>query len=287
MDAQDSVEQQQGYDIDNIAVEALVDDWDRILQEEHQHELELEHGADAQQGASDTQNGIDEFQQAIDAFLCNADGVTLPSALEVIGVHTQSVHAPSSLGRAYMDSLNMQNGLHIVAPARVIKAYRDNAEYGLFALFVTAAYGRTLLTWTSDVLASKGQPKLTESELNAYCGLEIAMSICPLSDIAEYWSESRFLGQSAFKEIMARTRFQNIRSVLQFHAPGDPTLDKLLDPPWHSPTIPNHFEKQSRQLLFLLGIDEMTTATKARSRARTYMSSKPDIYGIRFYAVVG
>ncbi|EGZ25112.1 hypothetical protein PHYSODRAFT_434171, partial [Phytophthora sojae] len=27
--------------------------------------------------------------------------------------------------------------------------------------------------------------------------------------------------------------------------------------------------------------------TKARSRARTYMPSKPDKYGLRFYAVVG
>eukprot|EP00644_Phytophthora_capsici_P010769 jgi/Phyca11/104158/e_gw1.9.687.1 len=31
----------------------------------------------------------------------------------------------------------------------------------------------------------------------------------------------------------------------------------------------------------------MTVATKARSKARTYMPSKPDKYGVRFYAVVG
>eukprot|EP00644_Phytophthora_capsici_P014966 jgi/Phyca11/128420/e_gw1.76.136.1 len=31
----------------------------------------------------------------------------------------------------------------------------------------------------------------------------------------------------------------------------------------------------------------MTVATKARSKARTYMPSKPYKYGVRFYAVVG
>ncbi|GMF51630.1 unnamed protein product [Phytophthora fragariaefolia] len=82
---------------------------------------------------------------------------------------------------------------------------------------------------------------MSESEFNAYCGIEIAMSLCPMQDIAEYWSERQFIGQAAFKETMARTRFQNIRSALQLHAPDDPTLDKLRDPLWHSRIILAHF----------------------------------------------
>lgn len=189
-----------------------------------------------------------------------------------------------------MESLNVQSGLHVVTEAKVTKAYRDNAEYGLFGLFVTTAFRRSLLTWTSDALIARGQPKLTESEFNAYCGLEIAMSICPLSDIAEYWSNSRFLDQKGFVETMPRTRFQNIRSALQFHPFEDPTLDKLRDPLWHSRTILAHFQRRFAEFAVPTGvssINEMTVATKARSKARTYMPSKPDKYGVRFYAVVG
>lgn len=198
--------------------------------------------------------------------------------------------APTSRAKAYMESLNMQSGLHVVAEAKVAKAYQDNAEYGLFALFFTATFRRSLQTWTSDVLAARGKAKLTESEFNAYCGLEIAMSVCPLNEISEYWSDSRFLGQAAFIETMPRTRFQDIRAALQFHPPEDPTLDKLHDPLWHSRTILAHFQKRFAEFAVPTGvssIDEMTVRTKARSRARTYMPSKPDKYGVRFYAVVG
>ena len=34
-------------------------------------------------------------------------------------------------------------------------------------------------------------------------------------------------------------------------------------------------------------IDETTTRTKARTKACTYLPTKPDPYGIKFYSVVG
>ncbi|OWZ06480.1 hypothetical protein PHMEG_00021258 [Phytophthora megakarya] len=125
-----------------------------------------------------------------------------------------------------MASMNMQSSFHIVAPAKIIKARRDKAESGLFFLF-----------------RPEGSKNPTESEFNFYYGLEITMSIRPLRDITEYWSESRFLRKAAFKEPMDRTCFQNIRSALQFHASDDPTLDKLHDLLWHSWTLLNHFQK--------------------------------------------
>ncbi|KAG1692820.1 hypothetical protein DVH05_024435 [Phytophthora capsici] len=115
--------------------------------------------------------------------------------------------SPSAMGKEYMASLNEQSGLHIVAEQQVAKAYRDNGEYGLFSLFVTASFRRNILSWTSEEMVTRGQDALTESEFDAYCGLEIARSICVLSDIAEYWSEKRFLGQSAFPETMTRPDF--------------------------------------------------------------------------------
>ncbi|POM78670.1 Hypothetical protein PHPALM_3775 [Phytophthora palmivora] len=77
-----------------------------------------------------------------------------------------NIFEPSGLGKAYMQSLNMQSGLHIAVEAKVTKAYRDNAEY--------------------DVLTTRGQQNLTDRQFNSYLGLEITMSICPLNDITEY-----------------------------------------------------------------------------------------------------
>ncbi|OWZ09430.1 hypothetical protein PHMEG_00017867 [Phytophthora megakarya] len=60
---------------------------------------------------------------------------------------------------------------------------------------------------------------------------------------------------------------------------------------WTKSTI--HFDTAERRLRIfrnvptgVSSIDEMTVRTKARSRARTYMPSKPDKYGVHFYAIV-
>eukprot|EP00644_Phytophthora_capsici_P013190 jgi/Phyca11/100987/e_gw1.5.1377.1 len=39
--------------------------------------------------------------------------------------------------------------------------------------------------------------------------------------------------------------------------------------------------------VWAVSLDENTVRTKARSGAKTYLPSKPDKYGVRFYAVVG
>ncbi|GMF49324.1 unnamed protein product [Phytophthora fragariaefolia] len=67
------------------------------------------------------------------------------------------------------------------------------------------------------------------------------MSICPMNEIAEFWSDRRFLGQFA-----------------EFAVPVGVSI-----------------------------IDEMTVRTKAWTRAKANIPSKPDKYGVRFDAVVG
>ena len=59
---------------------------------------------------------------------------------------------------------------------------------------------------------------------------------------------------------------------------------------WHSHKMIEHFQKKSASVAVPCGvsaIDENTAATKAHTLAKTYMPSKPDKYGIHFYAVVG
>ncbi|KAG1703915.1 hypothetical protein DVH05_006922 [Phytophthora capsici] len=223
----EALEHQQAYCIEDIAVDSLVDAWDRLVDDElHIEPVDMQDAASVlttngyqplpedslqpssrpHQHASPSGRCLDEHRSSSMQWLLQStsnpnvssqqgetSGEQQQIPAEIARSSVPSINEPSAFDRAYMDSLDMQSGLHIVADAKVAKAYRENAEYGLFALFLTATFRHSLLTWTSDVLAARGQPKLTESEFNAYCGLEIAMSICSLSDIAEYWSDSRFL----------------------------------------------------------------------------------------------
>eukprot|EP00644_Phytophthora_capsici_P014659 jgi/Phyca11/128752/e_gw1.78.92.1 len=54
---------------------------------------------------------------------------------------------------------------------------------------------------------------------------------------------------------MPRTKFQNIRSALQFHPPNDPTLDKLHDPLWHSRLILAHFQNRFAEFAVPTGVE--------------------------------
>ncbi|POM81448.1 LOW QUALITY PROTEIN: Hypothetical protein PHPALM_576 [Phytophthora palmivora] len=189
-----------------------------------------------------------------------------------------NIFEPSDLGKAYMQWLNMQSGLHVAVEAKVTKDYRDNTEYGPFALFFPAEFRRSLQTRTSDVLTTRGQKKLTDSQFNAYLGLEIAMSICPQNDITEYWSDSRFLASFC----------------------GDDTKDKVSKYSLYDFILPKI--QQLTNFMILCGTTEIFSLTfrgifmslvfllatyKSHSKARTYMPSKPDKYGVRFYAVAG
>lgn len=139
-----------------------------------------------------------------------------------------------------------------------------------------AALKERLRKWTSDVLIGTGHAAITETEFNAYLGLEIATAICPLNDIADYWSTSRCLRKSAFIDTMTRTRFQQIRGSLTLHPPQDSSFDKEKDPLWCCRGVME--QKRFAEFAVPVGVrslDEMTVATKARTRAKTFIPSKP------------
>ncbi|KAG6946028.1 hypothetical protein JG688_00016250 [Phytophthora aleatoria] len=62
-----------------------------------------------------------------------------------------------------------------------------------------------------------------------------------------------------------------------------------MDPLWHSRDLLRHIQGTFAEVTVSVGAaspDENTVRTIARSPAQTYLPSKPDKYGIRFYAVV-
>jgi hypothetical protein len=85
--------------------------------------------------------------------------------------------------------------------------------------------------WTNAYLVINSDLPTTENGIDAYFGLEIAMSICKMNEISDFWSEKLFLGQKDFNATMNRNRFQRIRSAIQVH-PSDylSQLERELDP---------------------------------------------------------
>ncbi|KAG3068150.1 hypothetical protein PI124_g13963 [Phytophthora idaei] len=150
----------------------------------------------------------------------------------------------SIIAEQYIASLSNNNSLHVAISDHVATSYCSQREVGVFSLFFTSTLKDRERKWTSDVLASDGHTAFPESELNAYLGLEIAMSICPMNEIAEFWPDRRLLSQSAFSETRTGTRFQQIRGALTLHPPEHPTFDKERDPLWRCRGIMEHYQKR-------------------------------------------
>ncbi|POM63840.1 Reverse transcriptase, partial [Phytophthora palmivora] len=86
--------------------------------------------------------------------------------------------------------------------------------------------------------------------------------------------------------MMPRVRFQQVRCELALYPPVNPAFHKELDPRWRCRDTMEYFQKRFAEFAVPIGvssINEMPVRTKARTRANTYLSSKPDKYGVRFY----
>ncbi|KAE9001595.1 hypothetical protein PF005_g13587 [Phytophthora fragariae] len=194
-------------------------------------------------------------------------------------------------GNEYVDRIIQASGLHIIRDKEVQTAYNARGELGLFSLFFAREFRASLQSWANKTLKEKGIQEATEFEIDAYIGLEIAMSFNPVTEIKELWSQKLFMGQSDFAFTMARSRFESIRSRFQVHAPRSVPVDQReLNPLWHSRRLMSQIQQNFASIAVPIGavsLDENTVRTKARSAAKTYLPSKPDKYGVRFYAAVG
>ncbi|GMF35134.1 unnamed protein product [Phytophthora fragariaefolia] len=75
---------------------------------------------------------------------------------------------------------------------------------------------------------------------------------------------------------------------MKFHPP-DMTFGDGRDPLLHSRTVMEHVQSKFAQIAVPYGtssLDENSVRTKARTRAKSFIPSKPDKHAIRFYAVV-
>ena len=114
----------------------------------------------------------------------------------------------------YLWELEQSCSLKILQIEKVRKAYDKKHALGLFHLFLSKLWFKTLHRWCCKGMESKGRKKNTFDQFMAYIGLEMAMSLVPLNSIKDYWSSEMFLRQADFKAVMGRNDFQNIHSCV-------------------------------------------------------------------------
>ena len=105
------------------------------------------------------------------------------------------------------------------------------------------------------------------AELEAYIGLELAMSIVKIGNVKGYWGKARFSGHGDFPDTMSQDDFQKIHASIQFHPPLHESKEKSNDDPlWHSCSLLNHFQLNCANIAVPLGssaLDEASCWTKS------------------------
>ncbi|OWZ04152.1 hypothetical protein PHMEG_00023994 [Phytophthora megakarya] len=122
--------------------------------------------------------------------------------------------SPTDTARLYIDRLTSDSGLHLRKRDETQAAYNIHREKRLFGLFVSEKLKAAWRTWTNVKLVERGDAAMPVAEMDAYIGLEMAMSLVPVTDIKDLWSEKTFLGHHDFQATMSRNRFQAIHAVV-------------------------------------------------------------------------
>ena len=194
----------------------------------------------------------------------------------------------------YIDEQIASSDLVLINPTSCAQAYNDDGPLGLFFLFVPPRFlDKFMLKATQEELVSKESNSTKKIVLtkNLFCcavGLDIAMSLCNSTSIKELWSSKTFLGSSAFSSTMSRDMFSSIRGSLKIYS--DSTSRKNDDPLWMSRSLMGHVFRNFASIAYIVGpvaLDEASCPTKARTKASSYLPSKPDKFAIRFYSLVG
>ena len=112
--------------------------------------------------------------------------------------------------------LTNHSDLKILQEGCVKMAYANNKHLGLFPLFITRHLLAIICQRTNEALIESQQATISEIKFQAYIGLELAMSIIPMNQIRDYWSQEMFLGQEDFKKAMSQNNFLQIWQNIVF-----------------------------------------------------------------------
>ena len=218
------------------------------------------------------------------------------TSVPLISAHTPTEEQISAWRseNKYIDEQMAASDLVLFNPVACAQAYKDDGPLGLFFQFIPRGFiDRFMLKATQEELASKDGNSgkkivLTPKLFRCVIGLDIALSLCNSTSIKELWSSKMFLGSLSFSNSMARDTFTTVRGSLKVYSTS--TCRNMEDPLWQVRPLLGHVLRNFASVGYVVGpvaLDEASCPTKARTKASSYLPSKPDKFAIRFYALVG
>ena len=131
------------------------------------------------------------------------------------------------------------------------------------------------------------QFEIDKNEMAAFIGVNFIMSLDVQPGIKSYWSVGDILGNSRVKQVMTRTRFEEILQNLHFadnskteQAGTEPDKAKKIRP------LLSHFNKyfiSAKQDSSKQSVDEHMCKFKGKSGMKQYMKNKPIKWGFKLW----
>src|SRR5687767_5835756 len=123
--------------------------------------------------------------------------------------------------------------------------------------------------------------------MNGYLGLEMAMSLISYNSIADYLKTGIFTGNEDFKSTMSCDQFKHICANIIFRPNEDVALEVChANPLWHSCHLLENVQTNCSMIEVPVGScthDKHCAPTKAQTKAKLFICSKPDFYDVCFY----
>ena len=159
-----------------------------------------------------------------------------------------------------------------------------------FKLFFTSIILQSILTETKRYAALKGasNTEIFAEELLAFIGINIAMGLLRLPQVANYWSTVEIFQTPWFPAIMPRDRFffllrylhlVNSKDQKKKGEDGYDPLFKVRPIIEHLSAVFPHYYHPGREL----SVDEMMIGTRCRISFLQYMPKKPTKFGIKVW----
>ena len=150
----------------------------------------------------------------------------------------------------------------------------------------TNKYARAKLVNKPEALAK--WKDTNRVEMKAFFGLTLIMGINNLPQLALYWSNDPFIGNTGIKSVMTKNRFEELAQYLHFNDSsaelkrGDANYDRLYKV---RPVLNSVLEKAKSiyEPSKCLSVDEGMIAFKGRLAFRQYLPAKPTKYGIKVW----
>ena len=170
--------------------------------------------------------------------------------------------------------------------AEVTHSFPDNhTPFDVFSVVTNLNILLELLVDQSNLYAQQNgrEFKTNIDEMKAFLGINYFMTINKLPTIKSYWECGEYVGNPGIRNVMARTRFEQILRNLHF---ADNQKDEKIDKAYKVRSIIKHLNDSFSSCVSndsTQSVDEHMVKFRGRSSMRQYLKNKPIKWGFKFW----